>query len=104
MSGFDAYDGWLMAPLYERDAKEKRRFEDKSQLDADVKDYVSQEIVDEIRLGGVEMIDWVIDSVFGGEDEFKKAIAERFKESDPMYREIEAEYFENIEPFFCPVD
>ena len=41
-----------------------------------------------------------IDSVFGGEDEFKKAIAERLKESDKMYREIEAEYFENIEPLF----
>ena len=96
------HDAWFFEPLNAR--KEKRHFECVEELEDDVMKHVTQSVVEEVRLGGIEMIDWLIDEVFGGEDEFKKAIAKRIKMDDPMYLELKDEYLQEVDPVVNPLD
>ena len=99
-----SYDSWFFSPLNGYDRKEKRLFESTDELDADIDSFVAQTAIENIRLGDVPMIDWLIDDVFGGEDEFKRVIAEYLDRDDPIYKEYKAEYYEHNDPKIFSVD
>ena len=101
------YDAWFFSPLDQQGQKEKRYFESDYQLQAEINNFVAQEAIEDLRLGHIGIADWLIDKVFGGEDEFRKIIVEYLEcldDDDPIYREIKDEYFEHNEVKIVPVD
>lgn len=101
------YDSWFFSPLDKLGEKEKLCVETENQLDAIIDSYVAEKVIEDLRFGSVPMSDWLIDVIFGGEDELKKLIVEWIDETirnDPMYQEIRNEWLDYYEAEICPVD
>lgn len=97
-----SFDSWFFEPLNERERREKRFFETQEELDADVMEYVTEAVADEILYGNVPMIYWLVDVIFGGEDEFKKFLAGRIKKTDEVFKDFADEYREDIDAKIIP--